>query len=99
LTREVARSADRLQLVGLSSSEVLPGGAQLVKGKPPCASEGHVTTSVHSPALGRPVSMALIRNGSKRMNEDLHAYHLGRTIPVKIVPPVFFDPEGKRLHA
>lgn len=98
LTREVARAEGRLQLVGLSSKEFLPPGAQLIKGAPPCASEGHVTSSVHSPNLAHPIAMALVRNGSKRMGEELMAFHMGRTIATRIVAPVFFDPEGKRLH-
>ena len=98
LTRGVARSEGRLQLVGLSSKELLPPGAQLIKGTPPCASEGHVTSSVYSPALGHPIAMALVRNGSKRMGEELTAFQMGRTFAARIVTPVFFDPEAKRLH-
>lgn len=99
LTREFARAEGRLQLVGLSSAELLPPGAQLIKGQPPCAAEGHVTTSVYSPTLGHPVAMALVRNGARRMGEELVAFHMGQRLATKIIAPVFFDPEGKRLHA
>lgn len=99
LTRSGSVAPGRLQLVGLSSEELLPPGAQLIKGSPPCPSDGHVTTSVLSPNLGKPIAMALVRDGLKRMGESVTAFHMGRRLPAKIVPPVFFDPQGERLHA
>ena len=98
--RSLARPASllpaRLQLVGLSSEELLPLGAQIAGAE---ASEGHVTTSLFSPALSRPIALALVRNGLQRMGEPVQVYHLGRLIPASIVSTTFFDPTGERLHA
>jgi sarcosine oxidase subunit alpha len=59
---------------------------------------GHVTSAYHSPALGRPIALALVEAGRARLCETLFVPTSGRSIAVTLVAPVFFDPEGARLH-
>ena len=59
---------------------------------------GHVTSSYFSPNVGAPIALALVQNGRARMGETIHAPLADRTVPATIVPPSFFDPDGKRLH-
>jgi len=42
--------------------------------------------------------MALIEDGRKRMGERVHAVVRGRAFAARVVPPVFFDPQGARLN-
>ena len=95
---------DRKQLVGLLTedpAEILPEGAQITVepgGTPPVPMLGHVTSSYHSETLGRSIALALLKGGRQRMDGTVYAPLLGRTVPCKIVSPVFYDPEGARLH-
>lgn len=98
LLRSASAAEDRLQFVGLSSSEPLPVGAHVMTGPAPCLSDGHVTSSAHSPTLKGPVALGVVRNGRQRMGEDIDVYHLGRVLRARIVPPAFFDPSGARLN-
>ena len=105
--RSLARAAmgrpDRKQLVGLLTEDprtVLEEGAQIVADpgqKPPMTIIGHVTSSYFSPTLGRSIALAMVAGGRGRMGDTLHVPMPGRTIPVSVTNPVFFDPEGKRL--
>ncbi len=102
--RGMARSdltrPDRLQLVGLETTEpakVLPDGAHAVEGG---RTVGHVTSTYWSPTLGRSVAMALIERGASRMGEVLTFPTGARTaMTARIASPVFFDPKGERQDA
>ena len=104
--RSLARSAlarpDRRQLVGLETddpSAVIPEGAQLVATpdmRPPAPMLGHVTSSYFAARIGRSIALALVENGRARHGEGVWARSLGRTVPAKICPPVFYDPQGRR---
>lgn len=96
---------DRKQLVGLlteRADEVLPEGAQLVErvlDRPPMPMIGHVSSSYHSPNVGRSIALALVKGGRARKGETVYApLSDGRTVACRIVDPVFLDPEGTRLH-
>jgi sarcosine oxidase, subunit alpha len=95
---------DRKQLVGLLTedpAEILPEGAQITAepgGTPPVPMLGHVTSSYHSETLGRSIALALLKGGRQRMDGTVYAPLLERTVTCKIVSPVFYDPEGARLH-
>jgi sarcosine oxidase subunit alpha len=58
-----------------------------------------VTSACHSPALGKPIGLALLRGGRARLGERIAVHDLGKTCEATIVPRTFLDPEGKRLHA
>jgi sarcosine oxidase, subunit alpha len=104
LEQSYLKAPGRKQLVGLyteNPEDVLPDGAYAVrevKDKPPMEMIGQVTSSYHSPTLGRSIAMALIQNGRARMGEMLDFPVEGKVIRVKIVDPVFYDKEGARLH-
>jgi sarcosine oxidase subunit alpha len=99
LRRADALRDDRKQLVGLLSDGLLPEGAQLVEedtGRTPMPMIGHVTSSYPSPALDRPIALAMVERGRSRHGSTVYAPLPGGTISAQIVPPVFYDPEGTR---
>jgi sarcosine oxidase, subunit alpha len=101
LRRPVATDEDRMQLVGLlplDRSTRLPVGAHIALHAPPAEIEGFVTSSVFSPVLGHPVSLAMLRRGNIRTGECITAYHLGQQVQAEVVKTPFFDPTGERLH-
>ncbi|UEM03156.1 sarcosine oxidase subunit alpha [Skermanella rosea] len=104
-TREDTARSDRKQLVGLLTedpNEVLPEGAQLTAtagGHPPVRMLGHVTSSYSSDTLGRSIALALVSDGFNRMGQDVYApLEGGKTVKCAVTKPVFYDPEGVRLH-
>ena len=99
LLRSASQAEGRLQLVGLSSDVMLPVGAQVTSGPLPCISDGYVTSSVFSPTLSKPIALALVRNGRRRMGQSLDLFHLGQRLRACIVPQVRFDEAGARVHA
>lgn len=93
---------DRRQFVGLlplDPAHVPPPGSHAVEavdGKR--RSIGWVTSSAHSPALGRSMALGVVQRGRARHGETVALFHLGQTTQAKLCSPVFFDPEGARLH-
>lgn len=106
LSRPGLAAADRRQLVGLISVDgrtAMPRGAQLVTDPDhplPNPITGHVTSTCHSPALERPIALALLSCGRERRGERLHALSplTGTSVEVEVTHHVFYDPEGKRLR-
>ena len=105
LSRSAIARKGRKQLVGLLTDDahlVLPEGAHIVaevRPKPPMPMLGHVTSSYFSPNLGRSIAMALIENGRARMGEKVSLWVDGAAVRAEVTSPVFFDPDGGRLHA
>jgi sarcosine oxidase subunit alpha len=105
LARPAFASPDRRQLVGLLTDDprtVLEEGAQVMANagaRPPTRAIGHVTSSYYSSVLGRSIAMGLIAGGRARVGEMLYVPAERADVPVKVASPVFYDPEGKRLHA
>jgi sarcosine oxidase, subunit alpha len=107
--RSLARPAmvrpDRKQLVGLVSLDGRSApeeGAQLVSDPAratPGSSLGHVTSAYDSAVLGHPIALALVKGGRARLGTTLHVLTGTSSIAVKLISPVFFDPDGARLHA
>ncbi|WP_411838493.1 sarcosine oxidase subunit alpha family protein [Paracoccus sp. ME4] len=96
---------NRWKLVGLESltDKVLPDGAYAVdEGTNPNGqrrTQGRVTSSYHSPTLGRPIAMGLVRHGPARMGQVLDfPMPDGTVMQARIVDPVFYDKEGSRLN-
>jgi len=104
LTRPAMMRPDRKQLVGLKTSDphrVLEEGAQLLKDRPteaPAQPLGHVTSAYHSATLGRSIALALLSGGRARTGETLYVPLKEGTEAVEVCAPVFYDPQGKRLH-
>jgi sarcosine oxidase subunit alpha len=101
LARPENQRADRLQLVGLASSDarLLVPGAHLRLPGTGEGSDGWVTSAAHSPALGRTVALAMLRGGRARLGQTIFAHDLERKGEATVVSPAFLDPEGKRLLA
>ncbi|HVL74159.1 MAG TPA: sarcosine oxidase subunit alpha family protein, partial [Beijerinckiaceae bacterium] len=94
----------RRQLVGLMTADpntVLEEGAQVTAEahpNPGTHALGHVTSSYRSAALGRSIALALVEDGRARVGQTLHVPGPKDAIAVAVVSPVFYDPEGARLH-
>ena len=100
LLRDDAIREDRLQLVGLlSDGPMLAVGSQVLAagGRVPGPSDGHVTSAVFSPTLGRPVALGLVRRGRSRQGEVVELYDMGRRLKATIADPVFIDKAGEKL--
>jgi sarcosine oxidase, subunit alpha len=99
----VAKDKRRKQFVGLSvaaGEAPLPTGAHVATSAGEARrSQGYVTSSYASPALGRSVALGLVEEGLSRIGETVSIYHLGAERRATIAPTVALDPEGKRLHA
>jgi sarcosine oxidase subunit alpha len=62
--------------------------------------QGYVTSVAFSPMLGHWIGLALLSRGPERLGERVRAYDPLRKgdIEAEVCSPVFFDPEGARLH-
>ena len=97
-----ARRPDRRQLVGLESAngQLLPLGAHIVdhEAAPAPRSQGWVTSSVTSPALGKPVAFALIERGHSRIGERVRVFDGGRRFDATVCDMKFYDAADQRLR-
>ena len=93
----------RRQLVGLLTTDertVLEEGAQITRERDPAVGSpalGHVTSAYASDAVGRPIALALVAEGRRRMGDRLFVPMPNGAIEVEVVSPVFYDPKGGRL--
>lgn len=103
----VGRGENRRQFVGLktlSGEAPLQVGAHILSdtgalsrdGK--AKTEGWVTSSAYSPTLKKPVALAMIEGGRRRIGEEVIAWDLGNERRVKIIAPGLFDRDGERLR-
>jgi len=105
LDRPDMTAAGRRQLVGLLTTEpgcVLDEGSQLTaQAAAPIGTQslGHVTSSYGEATLGHSIALAMVADGRVRMGETLYVQRAHGAMPVRVVDPVFLDPEGVRLHA
>jgi sarcosine oxidase, subunit alpha len=103
LERLDARRTDRLEFVGIEAEQpgtVLPVGGHIVADpKSRRGSQGYITSSCMSEALGRGVALGLVQSGRARLGERVHVYFDHRTWRAQIVSPRWYDPEGQRLNA
>src|SRR5690606_15191950 len=104
LERSHLAGQGRKQLVGLLTDDpqtVLPDGAyavETVKPRPPMTMIGQVTSSYWSPTLKRSIALGLIRNGRARKGETISFPLEDKVVTARIVDPVFYDQEGRRLN-
>ena len=97
---------DRKHLVGLlpvDGTTRLPEGTQLVAegvaitpADGPVPMLGHITSSYHSEALGRPFALGLVAGGRGRIGQTVVAAVGDARIPVLVAAPVLYDPEGSK---
>jgi len=98
-------SADRWQLVGFETLDgsVIPDGAYVVaegsNANGQRNTQGRVTSTYHSPTLGRGIAMGLLRHGPGRMGEVV-AFNTvtGGTVQARVVDPVFVDKTGDKQN-
>ena len=91
---------DRLRLVGLESVEgALPEGAMLV-GSDGAAPEGHVTSSGFRVLSDGAIGLGLLAGGPDRLGEIVRVTSPTRGLNgrVRVVAPMFHDPEGARYR-
>jgi sarcosine oxidase subunit alpha len=104
LQKPALMAQGRKQLVGLLTRDprtVIEEGAQIMERDGQAPSQrpiGHVTSSYYSASLERSIALALVAGGRARLEQTVYVPLSGGTLPVRIVAPVFYDPEGKRLH-
>ena len=96
---------NRWSLVGLEcldESVRLRGGAILFAKDDAIAGHGrgYITSVTYSTVLKKTIALALYRGGLTHQGEEIIcAYPLrNEEVRARIVPPMFVDPEGKRLH-
>jgi sarcosine oxidase, subunit alpha len=105
LARPAMQDPNRKQLVGLLTDDrhtLLEEGAHVVAdpSRPiPMPMLGHITSSYFSAALDRTIALAMVAAGRSLMGQTLHVPMPRGPIPVRIVNPIFLDPEGERLDA
>jgi sarcosine oxidase subunit alpha len=96
---------NRWKLVGLETTDgsTLPDGAYAVGDGVNENNQrtmiGRVTSTYHSPTLGKGIAMGLVLNGPDRMGEVLDFPGTdGKTYQAKIVDPIFYDKEGAKQN-
>ncbi len=94
---------ERYEIVGLVSraGEPLRAGAHVVSGPAgnPGPSQGFISSTTFSPALGKEIALALVKGGDARRGEVMYAadpVHR-RHLEVDVVSPHFHDPDGTRM--
>jgi sarcosine oxidase subunit alpha len=102
LARPGLNAPDRWQLVGVVPEDgktTLPPGAKIVADRTD-RYVGELTSTTWSPTLGMPIALGLVAGGRARHGEGMTAVAplMGRSVRVVLRSPVFFDPEGTRLH-
>jgi sarcosine oxidase subunit alpha len=100
LSRPAGIEPRRMQLVGFRPVDRrtrLPVGAQVAMAPLPCATQGWITSSGFSPALGEPVAMGMLAGGAARIGERVSLYDMGAMLEAEVVRLPFLDPSGERL--
>ncbi len=103
LFREGNMEPGRKQLVGLEpldpNQAIRPGGHLLI-GKDrqaPAETDGWITSAAYSPNLDRQIALGVLKDGREKDGEFLTVCDEDQRFNVKVVSPVFFDPENLRL--
>lgn len=96
-----AGTTNRRELVGVipEPDRMIPEGAPLTPSGERKATEGLITACVWSVVYHRWVGLALLENGKSRHGETAHVRLKDSIVPVKITPPVHYDPDGERLRS
>ncbi len=89
--KPVARAA-RLR----AGAHFIPVGAAATIGN----DQGYMTSVAFSPMLGHWIGLGVLTRGPERIGQRVRAYDPVRNgdVEVEVCNPVFFDPEGARLH-
>lgn len=102
LFRSGDQREDRRQFVGVEpvdDASAFASGAHFIdEANGTRRSQGFITSACYSPILDRHIGLGLLEGGFKRKGEELTVFDDGQTSRVRIVDPVFYDPEGKRIN-
>ncbi len=105
--RECLTSPDRKKFVGfvpVDEKTPLLAGSQIIADTsqaPPVEMIGHVTSTGYCVEHAHPIGLGLIKGGLDAWKDKTvyMSYPLRDVlVPMKVVSPVFVDPEGERLH-
>ena len=91
------------ELAGEAGGDEFPPGGHVVaanRGGAPQPALGPVTSWGWSPTLDRMIGLALLEDGRTHFGKTMFvdAPVVGRTLPVTITHPLFYDPDGARLR-
>lgn len=104
--RDALLEKDRPSLVGfkpVDRTQSLGAGAHFVEiGAEPIISNdlGYMTSVAAWSTLGHSIGLGLLAGGSGRIGDTVIAHDpiRGRSIPVEVCHPVFYDPQGEKLR-
>jgi len=107
LNREAFLNPDREKIVGvipLDKKTMIPEGSHLVSDNKvdlPNPKLGHISASCWSVEYNNPFSLAILKNGKKKIGEKLYALSplKNKSIEVEIVSSHYVDPKGKRVRS
>ena len=107
LNREAFLNATREKIVGvvpLDKKTMIPEGSHLVSDANavfPNPKLGHISASCWSVEYNNPFSLAILKDGKKKIGEKFFAVSplKNKTIPVKIVSSHYVDPKGERVRS
>ena len=107
LNREAFLSPNREKIVGvvpLDKKTMIPEGSHLVSDRNaslPNPKLGHISASCWSVEYNNPFSLAVLKDGKKRIGEKLFALAplKNKNIEVEIISSHYVDPKGKRVRS
>jgi len=107
LNREAFINPDREKIVGVvpvDKKSMIPEGSHLVSNANatlPNPKLGHISASCWSVEYNNPFSLAILKDGKKRIGEKLYALSplKGKNIQVEIVSSHYVDPKGERVRS
>jgi sarcosine oxidase subunit alpha len=107
LNREAFLNPSREEIVGVipvDKKTMIPEGSHLVKDKNaalPNPKLGHISASCWSVEYSNPFSLAILKEGKKRIGEKLYAMSplKNKSIEVEIVSSHYVDPKGERVRS
>ncbi len=107
LNRQAFIESTREKIVGvvpLDKKTMIPEGSHLVADKNatlPNPKLGHISASCWSVEYNNPFSLAIVKDGKKRIGDKLYALSplKNKSIPVEIVSSHYVDPKGARVRS
>jgi len=107
LYREAFLNPEREKIVGVipvDKKTMIPEGSHLVSSYNtalPNPKLGHISASCWSVEYNNPFSLAILKDGKKRIGDKLYALSplKNKTIPVEIVSSHYVDPKGERVRS
>ena len=107
LNRSAFLNSEREKIVGVvpvDKKTMIPEGSHLVSDNNaslPNPKLGHISASCWSVEHNNPFSLAILKNGKKKIGEKLYALSplKNKSIPVEIVSSHYVDPKGERVRS